>query len=56
MVNKLSRDNGECKCNLKFDIYYLIKVNDQWMQAMTAYKLPYLVENLCPQHMHSNST
>jgi hypothetical protein len=26
------------------------------MQAMTAYKLPYLVENLCPQHMHSTST
>ena len=26
------------------------------MQSMTAYKLPYLVEKLCPQHMESTST
>lgn len=32
MVNKLSRDNEEFKCNLKFVIYYLIQLTAQCSQ------------------------
>lgn len=57
MMNKLSRDNEEFKCNLKFAIYYLIKSmcneSRQWLLTNCAILWKIFAHSTCTVLSHS---